>query len=279
MEQGGKPDSRDLGALTDRIRRILHRPAALRGGGLSGVGPVPTGWADVDEALGGGLARGAVHEWFGVAEGVHGYRTRAEWSPPLYLAIHLVWQMIEFMSASSAGSRADSGRVLWIGREVWPYPRALVRDFGVRASGIAQFSTPDVQVLHGAQLELVRWPLDSCGTSRHLIEHSLLVDAGPVERRLWAIDTALRCPSVVAVVADGSGFDMAATRRLQLAAEVGHGLALILRPPGEFKTLSAATTRWCVGRCLPVDGVARPRWSLGLTRSKGLSAFGDTLTS
>ena len=37
--------------------------------------------------------------------------------------------------------------------------------------------------------------------------------------RLWAIDLVLRSPAAGAVFADGCGFDMAATRRLQLAAE------------------------------------------------------------
>ncbi|MFT5049638.1 MAG: hypothetical protein ACI8QZ_001031 [Chlamydiales bacterium] len=277
-EQAGKSESRDLISLAGRIREILRRPNSARRASGAEAGPVPTGWAAVDEVLGGGLARGALHEWFGIAEEDPGRRASAAWAPPLYLAIHLAWQMIEFVAATSAGRGAHSGRVLWIGPDIWPYPRALVRDFGVRSSDASRAPGDGAHALHEEVLELVRWPQDSSRPARHLLEHSLLVDARPVEKRLWAIDTALRCPSVVAVVADGSGFDMAATRRLQLAAEVGHGLALLLRPPREFKSLSAATTRWRVGRCLPVDGVARPRWSLGLMRSKGHSLFGSTLT-
>ena len=58
---------------------------------------------------------------------------------------------------------------------------------------------------------------------------------------LWAIDLA-RCTAVAAVVADGSR--LAATRRLQLAAESGSALVLCARPPEEIDHLSAATTRW-----------------------------------
>jgi hypothetical protein len=60
------------------------------------------------------------------------------------------------------------------------------------------------------------------------------------------------------VVADISGFDLAATRRLQLAAEAGRALALLTRSNREIKQLSAATTRWLVEPfVMPVDPRAR----------------------
>ena len=72
-----------LPALTARIREILRSPGFGRESRA-----VPTGWTAVDRALGGGLVRGAVHEWFGVGEDApHPRRGGGPWTPPLYLAI------------------------------------------------------------------------------------------------------------------------------------------------------------------------------------------------
>lgn len=80
-------------ALSGRIQEILSPPR-------SGAGelpelpelPVRTGWETLDAALGGGLARGVVHEWFGTY-GSRAGRGRGGcagvWTPPLYLAVQI----------------------------------------------------------------------------------------------------------------------------------------------------------------------------------------------
>jgi protein ImuA len=71
---------------------------------------------------------------------------------------------------------------------------------------------------------------------------------------------------------------MAATRRLQLAAEEGGTLALILKRWRRSGTdplaeTSAAVTRWRIACApsapLPVPGIGRARWSLTLARQRG----------
>ncbi len=121
-------------------------------------------------------------------------------------------------------------RVVWIGRRCWPYPRAL-------------------------------------GEDDPLLRRSIFIDPPDQGCRLWAIDLAVRCPAAAAVVADGSGLDLAATRRLQLAAEAGSALVLLARPPGERDRLSAAATRWLV--CSAPSADKTPRWIVELLRSKG----------
>lgn len=96
---------------------------------------------------------------------------------------------------------------------------------------------------------------------RSLLACSLLLDARDHAERLWAVDVCLRSPAVAAVIVDASGFDMAATRRLQLAAESRQGaLGLLVRPPHELSRLSAASTRWRVipGRQPAVNSAAGP---------------------
>jgi len=67
---------------------------------------------------------------------------------------------------------------------------------------------------------------------------------------LWAVDQALRTPAVAAVVADVERIDDRAARRMQLAAEQGGGLALLLRPASARRGPSWADVQWMV-RSLP----------------------------
>ena len=107
------------------------------------------------------------------------------------------------------------------------------------------------------------------------MQRSIFVDPPDGASRLWTIDLAARCPGVAAVVADGSGLDMAATRRLQLASEAGSALVLCARPPNEVDHLSAAATRWLV-RCAPATDKA-PRWIVELLRCKGVQPESEVL--
>ena len=120
----------------------------------------------------------------------------------------------------------SAGAAVWIGRRCWPH------------------------------LEVVE---------RALLRRCVFVDPPDDAGRLWAIDLAARCAGAV-VVADGSGLDMAASRRLQLAAEAGGGLVLCARPAAELKRLSAASARWLV-RSAPSAG-RNPRWTVELLRCK-----------
>lgn len=102
------------------------------------------------------------------------------------------------------------------------------------------------------------------------LSRCLVVRAASAADRLWAADLALR--GGVVVVADGSGLDLPATRRLQLAAEAGGGLCLLARPAREEKELSASATRWRV-ECAPSPTMNR-RWRVGLLRCKGMRPGG-----
>lgn len=82
--------------------------------------------------------------------------------------------------------------------------------------------------------------------------------------RLWAFEEALRTPGYAAVVAEIDGADLTATRRLQLAAESGHGLGILIR---RDTAVSAALTRWRIEPALS-DG-CNPRWTVSLERCRG----------
>lgn len=245
-------------SLAEKIRAIEKRfgEAAVRSGVSrehEELSRLLTGWAEIDTALGGGLTMDALHEWFGVAPSKHFGACREDetrrdvWSPPLAPLVYLARQV---MIKASFGHHA-----VWIGRRCFPYGGVLLGLEGDRSA------------LGG-------------------LERSIFVAADGPADRLWAVDLALRSPAVGLVIADGSGFDMAATRRIQLVAKAHHTTAFLARPPWETRELSAAQTRWLVrwekATKRRSDGATKewedeaafikPRWSVELLRCKGRQA-------
>lgn len=137
--------------------------------------------------------------------------------------------------AALALARAG-GTVLWIAPEPDAWPPGLAR-FG----------------LSPARLVLVRAPREQ--------------DA------LWAMEETLRCPAVGAALLVAGALDLTAARRLQLAAEAGGVLGLLLRPDEDGAAPTAALTRWRIGAA-PSDSASPhalgdPAWSLELLRCRG----------
>jgi hypothetical protein len=202
---------------------------------------VATGWADVDHALAGraagvglgsghapvaGLLRGQLHEWFAVPPGGEPGPKAA--GRPRWRPPMTVLAHLADQAASTAVAAGTGGVIAWVGNRVWPAP------------GFA--------------------------AARDRLEQSIYLDPPDEASRLWTLELLLRSSAVTAVVADGSGLSMAATRRLQLAARAGRALVLLARPAHELLSLSAASTRWTVE---PVPTTRdQPEWRLSLRRCK-----------
>ena len=237
---------------------------------------VRTGWPGIDTL--GGLSRGVLHEWFGLADpraeespsslqmGDRRVR-RAPWTPPLRLLASLA-------ERARRETRGGSGWVCWIGSKVWPYPRALIPRERLSVLGGAGLGGAGLGELGPTSDEAV-----APSGSTDLLASSLFVDPPDDAVRLWAIDLALRCPALAAVVADARGLTMAASRRLQLAAEKsgkdGGPLVLLARPIAERATPSVAGTRWLVTNSRCENPLIRnpcrspnPRWDVEVLRWK-----------
>ena len=82
----------------------------------------------------------------------------------------------------------------------------------------------------------------------HGIELSKVIFVRPQSQAdgLWSIDQALRTSAVAAVVAEVERIDDRSARRLQLAAEQGEGLAVLLRGVAARKQPSWAEVQWLV---------------------------------
>lgn len=110
------------------------------------------------------------------------------------------------------------------------------------------------------------WALRATGVD---LDAHLLIAARRADDRLWSSDLALRCSAISCVIADGSSFDAAATRRLQLAAESTGALCLLARHAQDRTGLSTAATRWLIEPAVsPHHSCAR--WTVRLLRCKGL---------
>src|SRR5262249_38612540 len=127
--------------------------------------------------------------------------------------------------------------------------------------------------ISSAGSELRAWPpgLARCGLSPAQL---VLVRADRPADALWAMEEALRCPAVSGALLaldweqGPPALDLTATRRLQLAAEAGGGLGLLLRPDtGESLGASAAATRWRVTSL--TGGELSAHWRLDLLRVRG----------
>jgi hypothetical protein len=279
------PDSNDRlralrAALAERIVAIEGRMAPGHDGATPGsasavdasagspscsfdsVRHVPSGWPAIDAALGGGIPRTGLHEWWGRPDDVRAVLVQLAWNALLHDVRH------------HPGAHRH---VVWVGRDAWPAPGELVR--GMRAGIAGMFGAPIART----------WP------DARLHDRALLVDvpAHDAGARLWAIEQAARCPGVCAVFADGRGLDLPATRRLQLAAQ-----SVLLctlrgaeRSPGARRcVLSACSTRWSVEGTLaervpwlrvfhPLASriPADPAWKVTLERAKGAAAHVEAL--
>jgi protein ImuA len=176
--------------------RALEKPAGI----AAGPDALPFGIAAIDLALGGGLARGALHEIAAAGE------SHAAVAAGFVLGLapsgtRLVW-IAEDMALSESGA---------------PYGPGLDR-FGLRP------------------------------------ERLLTVAAAQTRDLMWAMEEALRCRAVGAVIGElrHGEIDPVAVRRLSLAAAQSGALALLLRasPPRDAST---AATRWIVAAA-PRDG-------------------------
>jgi protein ImuA len=95
---------------------------------------------------------------------------------------------------------------------------------------------------------------------------------------LAVMEEGVRHGALAAVIGEVGRADMAATRRLQLAAEESGTPALLLRrwrkaDMDPLMVPSAACTRWRIGCApsspLPYPGIGRARWQIELARQRG----------
>jgi len=223
-----RPDKPGLDDLRRTIAR-MQAPAVT----LDGQGDCPLGIPEVDRALGGGLACGALHEIaacgeahiaaatgfvLGLANISVSFRGPSEAREP---GIHNHSPGLWIPgSRPSAAPRNDNGKfVVWVAEDMALLESGAPYGPGLDCHGLAP-------------------------------ERLLTVAGARTGDVLWAMEEALHCRAVGTVIGEVRGasreLDLVATRRLSLAAAAHGAMALLLRTaPGT--EASAAATRWVVG--------------------------------
>lgn len=189
---------------------------------------ISTGAPEIDRALPqGGLQLGATHEFF-LQDPTQSNEL------PITIPTILARSLIEHTSTSdhspwNAPSQGISPLLfLWIGKRCWPTPFVLPKQ-------------------HLAQCLFINPP------SRELL--------------LWAIDTALRSPSVKSLVADCRDVPPSLLRRFQFAARSSGATAFLLRPSTGNIPVSCAHSQWSISPSPSPH--ENPTWQLTLERAKG----------
>ncbi len=108
------------------------------------------------------------------------------------------------------------------------------------------------------------------------LENLIVVQARGRADCNWALDQALRCRAVAAVVARLDKLDSRAFRRLQLATEQSGAIGMIIRPQTARHEPAWADARILVEPLPPVDSAAGRRLRINLLRCQGTSG-GDTV--
>lgn len=99
------------------------------------------------------------------------------------------------------------------------------------------------------------------------MDRLLVVRPAHHDQAVHAAAEALRCPAVGYVVAPLGRLSRIEARRLQLSAETGGGVGILLRPDDHRAAEHAAVTRW---RVVPVPGTRLShRWMMQLVHGHG----------
>ncbi|WP_089836093.1 ImuA family protein [Chitinophaga filiformis] len=99
----------------------------------------------------------------------------------------------------------------------------------------------------------------------------IFIDLQRIKDALWALEEALKCPGIAAVIAEIPEISFTQSRRLQLVVEQSKVTGFILRTSARAASTTACVTRWKI-TSLPSEledgmpGVGYPRWHVELLK-------------
>jgi hypothetical protein len=99
------------------------------------------------------------------------------------------------------------------------------------------------------------------------LENLYLLQPQTLSAQSWTIAECLRCKAVAAVIAAPSALSRIEARRLQLAAERGGGVGILLRYFDRGASVYAASTRWLVSPCPGEPDIQK--WKIQLIHGHG----------
>lgn len=101
----------------------------------------------------------------------------------------------------------------------------------------------------------------------------VFIDLNKEKDVLWAIEEALKCEGLAAVIGEVSAIDLTQSRRLQLTVEKSKVTGLIIRNDIHKLATSASVARWKIRPLISeledgMPGVGFPRWKVELLKVK-----------
>lgn len=102
-------------------------------------------------------------------------------------------------------------------------------------------------------------------------ERVLFIDLKKPQQVLWAMEEALKCKAVSAVIGEIQELSFTNSRRLQLAVEESRVTGFVLRQNPKSLNTTACVSRWRITSCAsePIDdlpGLGYPAWRVELLR-------------
>ena len=262
--------------MLDELRQHLARlqkPAGL----VDGPAVLPLGIPAVDEVLGGGLARGALHEIVALSE--------AHLPAATGFALGLAALPSSPLPWGEVGSRSEPGEGLRpIDSHLPPHPNPLPkgeRELCLRSDAIQNTSKKHlVWIAEDMALAESGAPhgagLDAFGLSPQRL---LTVAVAQRQDLMWTMEEALRCRAVGTVIGElrHGALDSVAVRRLSLAAGDSGALAFLLRAQPAHDA-STAVTRWTVGTAASSLSSPSPGWGGSAPKAPGWGDIGTEFT-
>lgn len=104
-------------------------------------------------------------------------------------------------------------------------------------------------------------------------DHFVFVDIRKERDVLWAMDEALKCSGVSAVIGEVNGMNFNESRRLQLAVEKSQVTGFVIRKNSRAVGTTASTSKWKI-YSLPSEsinqlpGIGYPKWRVELLKVK-----------
>ncbi len=227
------PDTDPLSPLPRLARMMaLATPAGSQGT------PVSSGFRGLDRLLpAGGVCRGSLVEWIG------GPASGAA-SLAFAVACRLLAARAGIAGNGSAGAGL-AGTLVVVDRRGRFHPPALLAWLAAANQASESRSAKHAGSVKGFMSSRGTGPLVVVRPSRD-------------EDEIWAIDQALRCPGVTAVVAWPERATSTTLRRWQVGARAGGAVGLLVRPTQARREPSWAQARLAVTTLDSLDGSLRP---------------------
>lgn len=268
--------------MLDELRQHLARlqkPAGL----VDGPATLPFGVPAVDEVLGGGLARGALHEIAALSE------AHLPAATGFTLGLAALLPSPRKRGEGGARSAPGEGQIESTGNAPSPARRrfASAGDLSPHSSLNGERSL--AYAGRGEGRRSVVWVAEDMALAESGAPHGAGLDAfGLSPQRLltvavahrqdlmWTMEEALRCRAVGAVIGEvrHGALDSVAVRRLSLAAGDSGALAFLLRAQPAHDA-STAVTRWMVGTASSFLSSLSPGWGGSAPKAPG---WGDIST-